>query len=119
MKPVIKNIRALDIDNLETYQPKDPENFALYLELTICPDGSDCGEFWQLTVCTPKWLERYHDKSEIISGRHHLIVFEYHYRRLIERIHGHILNFCTGETWDEISEKISQFALWEFEGYKP
>lgn len=117
MRPVIKAALSPDVPELSTFSPPEQDNFVFLLQLLIGPNNAEGMESFQVTVCTPKWLSTNHTQSEIIIGRHYLIVFEYDYHRLMSRINS-IVAECTGDNWQEIALKLSRFAMWEFEDYQ-
>jgi hypothetical protein len=84
----------------------------------VGPDAHDGMESFQIIVCTPRWLEANRPPKDIIVGRHYLIVFEYNYGRILERIETY-LRHCTGSTWEAGAAKVSRLGLWEFEDYQP
>jgi hypothetical protein len=120
-KPMIyaelKSIISPDIIDLKSYFPEDPESFSFMLQLLIGPKNQDGAESFQVEVCTPQWLSQHFAEEEIIIGRHYLIVFEYNYERLINRINKY-LQLCSGETWKDVAEKVGRLGLWEFEDYE-
>ena len=118
MNAALKGIICTDVDPLESYVPNDPKSFGFSLELLIGPDGQEGMESFQVTVCTPRWLEANHPPEDIILGRHYLIVFEFNYDRLLQRIEKY-LRHCTGDTWQEVAEKVARLGWWEFEDYQP
>ncbi len=119
MKAAIKNVDSPDIrEDFHSFLPDDSENFGFYLELEIGPDNQDGSELFGVTVCTPQWLSRKYGKTDVIIGRHYLIVFEYDFDRIMERIRSYVQN-CQGENWNEIAQKVGRLAHWEFEDYRP
>jgi hypothetical protein len=87
------------------------------LGLTIGPHDGDGGELFYLIVCTPKWLATECEKDGFVWGRHHLIVPEYN----LKAITAIIITFverCSGESWQEVTSKLSRIASWEFEDYR-
>lgn len=117
MKAILKDIMSPDVPDLATYTPNAPDNFGLLFQLFIGPENEIGEESFQLVVCTPTWLAT-HYKSGFIIGRHHLVVFTYDYNAILDFITSQITQ-CTGNTWKEIAIKLSRFAHWEFEDYKP
>ena len=80
-------------------------------------EGQDGADLFGMQVCTPDWLRSHKSSSEILFGRHLLIVFEFDKKRLEQKI----AKYCDGtfgDNWQEIANKLSQIGLWEFEGYK-
>jgi hypothetical protein len=118
MKAEIKRIRSLTIDHLEAFHPEPADDFGFDLELDVGAVGEEGEDVFELTVCTPRWLEKHHRKTDIVSGRHHLIVFEYNFERLQVAL-AEACAACEGETWKEVAEKFARFARWEFEDYRP
>lgn len=117
MNAEIKLIYSLEIDDLESYSPDEPDCFGFSLRLIAGPQAQPGEESFDIQVCTPRWLLRHFPREEVIVGRHFLIVFEYNF----PRIRGKIEKFCercTGETWNEVASKLSRLGYWEFEDYQ-
>jgi hypothetical protein len=88
------------------------------LQLLVGIEGESGMESFQLMVCTPTWLSENHSKNDILMGRHLLIIFEYNYEQIINWIRSYV-GTCTGNTWQEVAEKVGRLGLWEFEDYLP
>jgi hypothetical protein len=116
MKAELKWVHSPDIDDLENYQPENPENFAFLLQAMIGPEGKKGEESFDIEVCTPKWLEETYELEDVVLGRHHLIVREYNYERIINSIKD-FLQLCSGADWNEVAEKVARLGKWEFEDY--
>src|ERR1044072_5140875 len=116
MKPEIKALYSFDVEDLETYKPPDPASFAFHLRLIAGPQSEPGEESFDMKVCTPNWLLENHGTEEVIIGRHLLIVMEYDYQRIVNRIN-EFADTCTGDTWTEVAEKLSRLGYWEFEDY--
>lgn len=112
----LKRILNPEIDDLQSFQPEDVANFGLTLQLFVGPKGAAGEESFQVQVCTPLWLTQYFNPDDIVIARHFLIVFEYSYERLINRINTHLAS-CSGETWAEVANKVGRLGLWEYEDY--
>ena len=83
----------------------------------IGPKGLEGEESFDIQVCTPKWLSEHHEGTDILLGRHHLIMFEYSYERLVDYISA-FCSECSGQTWQEVAAKLSRLGRWEFEDYR-
>ena len=116
MNAELKRLHSPDIHDLERYQPEDPEKFAFLLQAMVGPKGEEGEESFNIEVCTPRWLEETYSMDEIIVGRHHLIVREYNYPRIVAAIEN-FLRSCSGENWHAVAEKVSRLGMWEFEDY--
>jgi hypothetical protein len=118
IRPLIKSLEITEVPDLNPndYSPNDLEDFCCTLGLTIGPDGSDGGELFYLTVCTPKWLARVCEENGFAWGRHHLIVPEYSLSQITQRVTRFVEN-SSGSSWSEVATKLSRIASWEFEDY--
>jgi hypothetical protein len=54
----------------------------------------------------------------VVSGRHHLFLFEYDFGRIKAAIQG-IVDRASGETWSDVATQIARYGQWEFEDYEP
>ena len=118
LKAKLKHIHTWDVD-LDTFKPKAEEFFGFWVEAEIGPRNDNSKEIYQLLICTPDWI-----KNELLTTqtpsllvRAILIVSKYDLTEIEKTIQNY-LDKCTGENWDEISEKINRVAISEFEGYK-
>ncbi|MHB8793345.1 MAG: Imm8 family immunity protein [Thermoleophilia bacterium] len=50
-------------------------------------------------------------------GRHYLIMLNYNLERLKNFIVSYVES-CTGDTWQEVAEKLGRLGKWEFEDYQ-
>nr|VFJ65291.1 MAG: Immunity protein 8 [Candidatus Kentron sp. DK] len=116
MKAELKRMHSPDIDNLEDFQPKNPDNFAFLLQIMVGPEGEDSMESFDVEVCTPEWINDTYSYEDIIIGRHHLIVKQYDYHGIFRVIESFVKG-CTGSNWDEVANKIGRLGRWEFEDY--
>lgn len=117
MKPIIKNFFSPDIDiPLSDYVPISSDNFCFLATLIVGDEKLGGEESFDIIICTPQWLNSNHDVSDIIVGRHYLIVFEYNYQHIYSKLKSLVENI-RGDNWDEIGLKISRIGKWEFEDY--
>jgi hypothetical protein len=116
MHAVIKYIHSPDIKDLPTYKPEDSESFSFLLQVMVGPNNQEGEESFDIEVVTPKYLLEKYDDNEILIGRHRLIVFRYDWNRIMHTVNRYCES-CTGETWDEIAEKVGRLGRWEFEDY--
>jgi hypothetical protein len=116
MRASLRRLHSPDVDDLAGYRPEPADDFGLLLQVFAGPEGAEGEEAFDLILCTPKWLERTHDESDVVSGRHHLIVFRYDYDRLVRALEVQCQS-AEGESWQDVAAKLSRFARWEFEDY--
>ena len=117
MQAVLKGLYSTDLD-VETYLPDEEDNFGFVLRAMVGPLGAEGEESFDISVCTPKWLMKRYGPSEVLLGLHKLIVFRYDYVRLKQFIEKYLMR-CSGESWEEVAQKVSLLGQWEFEGAPP
>lgn len=114
----VRAIYTSDMDNLQTYTPRDPECFCVSVRAMVGPKGGEGEESFDINVCTPKWLAEVCQREGFIVGRHYLILSSYDVAH-IKRVIVELIEKCEGNTWQEVTEKVSRIGYWEFEDYKP
>ncbi|MDM8178144.1 immunity 8 family protein [Olivibacter sp. 47] len=117
MKAKLKYIHSPDILDLSEFIPEKQNNFSILLQLIVAPLNGEGEESFDIVLCTPQWLIENHQISDIIIGRHYLIVFEYNYSRIYNKLKELIENI-DGENWDDIGMKVGRIGKWEFEDYQ-
>jgi hypothetical protein len=118
MLAALKRLHSPDVFDLESFYPADYECFGFLLQAMFGTEGDEGEDSFDMIVCTPKWLEQKLAERVIFSGRHHLIVKEYSFitiRSFLEKY----ARRCSGETWQEVAQKLSRVGRWEFEDYVP
>ena len=116
MKAEIKYLHSPDVLNLETFTPIIPDSFGFLLQMMVGEKNKEGEESFDIMVCTPKWLIENQKKSDIILGLHYLIIFEYNYSRLYNKLKS-IVDNVNGETWADIGSKLGVIGKWEFQDY--
>ncbi len=114
MRAKLKDLHSPDVD-LRSYVPEQKDNFSIFIEALIGPEGSNTSDLFGITVCTPGWLAD--NCKEPMWARHMLIVPRYKYdeiRGVIERY----CNSCEGMDWESLAKVLSRIAHWEFEDYR-
>lgn len=86
--------------------------------MLIGPADSPGEESFDVTVCSPTWLESECERDQFVVGRHHLIVAYYDFTN-VQNLLYKLVDRCRGDSWHEIAEKLSRLAFWEFEDYRP
>ena len=117
MRGQLKRLHSPDIDNLVSGIPRGSDDFGFLLQVMAGPKGQEGEESFDVFVCTPAWLEKNRSQTDLIVGRHYLIVFEYDYERLFGFINTYCSQ-CSGETWQEVAQQLGRLGKWEFEDYK-
>jgi hypothetical protein len=117
MKAELKGFHSPDIYDLEKFCPEVVNNFCFLLQLLVGPKDEKGDETFDIVVCTPQWLIENNTNSAIIFGRHHLIVFEYNFKAICDKL-TQVVNVIDGKNWDEIALKVGRIGMWEFEDYQ-
>lgn len=108
--------KGIDAGDIETYFPDDPEVFAFGLQILAGAIGEEGKETFDLFVVSPKWI-LFNSEEKIFMGRHYLIMLNYNLDRLKNFIVSYVES-CTGDTWQEVTEKLGRLGKWEFEDYQ-
>jgi len=117
MKATIKGLISPDVENLETFQPKQKDNFSIFFQVLIGPLGLEGSESFNIQVCTPVWLINTKSIEAITIGRGLLIVQQYDFGNILATL-SRFCTTCEGETWHEVATKASRLGIWEFEDYQ-
>src|SRR5258708_1895903 len=99
--------------DFSAFCPDDPKCFSCALQLIVGVHNHGGGESFQLTICTPQWLEENYPEEDIVIGKNLLIVFDFNRPRIVQWFN-HFIERCTGETWADIAKQISYIGVWEF-----
>jgi len=105
-------------DDLERYCPVDPSVFGTWVRLSVGPEGEIGAESFDVLICTPDWLKTESMNEDPKWGRHLLITREYDFDLIRKKIESFI-DACVGDNWQEVAQKLSRIAAWEFEDYRP
>lgn len=114
----IRKFHSPEVDDLAGWQPADPDEFAVLLQVIGGPEGTIAEESFDTVVLTPTALARQAQEFGPVIGRHYLIVKSWHW----PTIEGFIKRFaatCEGPSWDVVAEKMGRLGKWEFEDYVP
>jgi hypothetical protein len=113
----LKNIHSPDIEELSSWVPES-DTFSILLQAIIGPAGSPGEESFDITLCTPSWIEAVLKSEKVMTGRHLLIVSEFNYDRIYNFISKYASS-CSGDNWSEVASKLARLGHWEFEDYSP
>ena len=117
MKAKLIKFYSVEVNqNLSEYKPKEYDNFGFCATFTVGEPGTEGSDNFEIIICTPKWLTLKYSKSDIVFGRHYLIVFEYNYNNILNELNKYIEEL-TADSWEELGEKIGRIGQWEFEDY--
>lgn len=117
MKAVLKEMYSLEInESLENYIPEEIDNFELIVCIAIGEVSGDGADIFEITVCSSKWLQGQCTYGGAIWGRGLLIMSEYNYSILLNKIQK-IIDHLSGDNWHDLARQMSQYARWEFENY--
>jgi hypothetical protein len=101
---------------LDAFVPEDSEHFGLAVTATIGPADGRGGEQFQFTVCSPSWLAA-EDRPKGFAFQRTLLLDRWS-AELVERAIADLCRHTEGETWQEVAQKLSRYAHWEFEDYR-
>ncbi len=116
MKIELKRLHSPDIIDLKSFKPEEENNFSFLLQFFVGIEDEEGEETFSLEVCSPAWIEDNYDIDDVLIGRHHIIIQQYNYDKLLKFIVG-LIDKCPGDNWNDITNKLSRFGLYEFEDY--
>lgn len=114
----VKALYSLEVDNLEQYTPDPPYVFLLPLRAIVGSKGAPGEESFDIKVCTPEWLANMCEIEGFVVGRHYLVVAKYDFAAL-KNIIVKLIESCSGNSWQEVAQKVARIGYWEFEDYRP
>lgn len=115
MKAVIRSYSMVG-EELNSYWPDDPADFCIGMDVIVGIQGGEGGDIFGFEVCSPKWFQKNRAQDPAFS-RHVLFINEYDelaIKTAVERL----VSEVSGETWNEIANRLSRFMFWEFEDYE-
>ncbi len=120
------SLRSLDSpnlapDSLDSYRPPLSDDFGILLTALIGPSDGAGEEVFYVTVCSAKWLARatLDENGEGFEFVRHRLVVERWDPGLFRRAIGDLCAHTSGDSWQEIGNRLSRFLAWEFEDYAP
>ncbi len=112
MRARLKSLRSDEIEDLASWQPPQPETFAVPLVLEVGALGQRGRERFELLAVTPRWLLERHGEEGAVLGRGLLVVFRWDYARIRRYLHRHV-EACSARTWPELARRVARIAEWE------
>ena len=116
MKAELKYLHSPDIDDLESYKPVDEGCFQFLLQVIVGIDGKPGEESFDVLVTTPRFLEGNYSESELLFGKDKLIIFQYDFEAIKNKISDYIYRI-EEDNWHLIAEKLDRIGKWEFRDY--
>jgi hypothetical protein len=107
--PIIKSI----IVSYENWG-EEYDDFWITVDADIGPENGMGAETYTFHVTSPKRLGHMVETGEIQLGRGLLIMNEYNYEQVKQRI-ATLLKGCKRETWKEVSMTVAKYARWEYD----
>jgi hypothetical protein len=117
MRAQVRGIDSLDED-LDTYTPDDPTDVGLFVRILVGPRDVAGEESFDVTVCTPRWIERRLAIDGPLLGRHLVIIDRWNVD-LVRTFLTARIEAEDAPTWPELGERIGRIGYWEFEDYRP
>ena len=117
MKSHLNDYVCVDIPEVWNWAPDDPKDVYYYMEMTI-GSRTGSGDLFGLTVSTPEALLKRMRASgqKSLSGRHHLIVLDYSWDKVLQFVND-VIDKCQGKDWEDIALRLARHFHWEFEDY--
>jgi len=115
--PELRSLHSADLD-LQRDAPADTTNFGIPVQAMIGSRGEDGEESFEFMVCSLNWLARELSQRGYVLGRHYLFVEHWDFK-LVWNVINKLCTSTSGESWEEVAQKLSRWGYWEFEDYRP
>jgi hypothetical protein len=117
MNAKLHSLTFLDIEAIKYYDPANPV-FNFHVQAFVGPMNAPGEDSFEFQCCSPAWLQNTLENDvSFILGRHMIIMKEFSEEELFSIIAFLCVN-TTGDSWNEIGEKLGRHGFWEFEDYK-
>lgn len=117
MHATVKRICTIDGHDPAEYKPGEPDRFAVALRLFVGPSPGEGEESFDVTICTPLWLQDRCELDGSVFGRHYIVVLAYNFG-FIHRVLVKLVERYSAPTWQEVATKVGRIGSWEFEDYE-
>lgn len=115
----IKGFYSADVDNLETWKPRELQDVYIGLSIYIGRKGSDGADIYEVVIATPEGLRRildtYRDFHEF--GRFRIIVKQYNWQKIEEIIRERVAS-SQRESWEKSVALLCRYFGWEYEDHE-
>lgn len=116
MRAAVRRFHSPDIQDLQTYEPEDPEVFGFLLQVLAGPEDEPGEESFDILVCSPRWLANSLTDGELRWGRNILIAEAYDWPGLEAFVRQHFAS-VVGGSWGEVARQLGRLSRWEFDDY--
>lgn len=101
--------------DLAQFQPADPLDFEISIEIFIGIDGDDRGsDRFDITVCTPAAIAATLKTENHLIGHGLLVVDRYSYELIVKSIDDYV-RLCVADTIDDAFRRVGLLGEWEYE----
>ena len=115
-KLILKGV-DFGVQDLHTYIPDVPQNFCLWLTLSIGSKDVEGSHLFQVGVCTVTWLAHQLSINDAYVLRHMILVENFDYE-LIKKTVNEIIGKSERSRWEESLLILCRYFAWEFEDYQ-
>lgn len=116
MRAELRTYFSPDVDLENLPGGNSPAN-SILLTLVVGPIGAPGEESFDVSVCTPKWIEaRIAQTGSPLVGRHLLVVNSINIFEIVAFLKQQI-GSLDAPTWQELAQTIGRIGRWEFEDY--
>jgi hypothetical protein len=117
MKPELRKIHSPDIWDLSNPMVDNEKPFSILIQAMFGSEGGEGADTFDFEVCNALWLK---EKAQggPLSGRHYIVVSHFNIGEITAWLN-EIASNISGDTWQEVAEKIGRYGQWEFEDYTP
>jgi Immunity protein 8 len=114
----LKSLDSADaLGGLASFQPDDPEDFAIVVGAVVGSPEAPGGDLFYFTVCTGRWLTANPPEKAFAFLKGHVLLDRWNYD-VLQRAISDVCTRTEGSDWNEVATKLSRYGNWEFEDYR-
>src|SRR4051812_35284793 len=120
MSLTLKSVHSADAENIRTWQPEDPDDVCIVVEIEVASGDSPGADLFQFMVATTAGLARWSAPvaRSIVSDRALVLMKTFSTRDLFSWLQDTLAR-CDAATWPESLCRLQQYFRWEYEDYQP
>lgn len=118
MRAEVRSIVSPDApEGIDAFRPADPRSFGLYVEPEIGPAGQEGADVFGFMIVGTEWYQANPPGKGFRWGRGQLVLDAWD-PEVVRRAIADLCHRASGDTWDQIAEKLARYGHSEFEDYE-
>lgn len=111
-KPELKDYWCSDIDDLDNWEPDDPQYVDLWFSVAVGIEGEEGADDFQVHLVSERQVSQIQDKKYML-----VIPYYKNWKDVVSRVRESI-STCEDINWLGMSLQLEKKYLWEYHNYK-